>query len=350
MELENNRTVPVGTEHTTEIPPNTAPENNMEKNKKIEKSPLIDILLASYNGAKHIEAQIQSILDQTFTNFNLIISDDNSQDNTVLLVEKMAKLDSRIVLIKNSLNAGYIKNFERLLTASRGKYVMLSDQDDVWKRDKIERSLDFLKKTESDLIFTDLAVVDEELNIIHRSFNEEMMLHPEKIRSINDLFHRNHATGNTFLFRSEMREHFLPFIDLKNPDYIHDWYIFFESFYNGKVSYLNEVTVLYRQHTSNQIGLDTSKGENDSFCMFKDKRKKYIQTHYEFVSKLQTKHNDFHSYLNYIASLEKSKFINFRFISFLSYFKTESWTKKIKFMIVLHFPFLFAFCRKNRKK
>jgi len=319
----------------------------MEKHTQIEKKASVDILLASYNGEKHIEEQINSILNQTFTDFKLIISDDNSQDNTLSVIEKIAEKDSRIIILENSVNSGYVKNFEMLISASRGEYIMLSDQDDVWNRDKIEKSLDFLQKTASDLIFTDLAVVDEELNIINQSFNKAMLLHPEKIRSINDLFHRNYATGNTFLFTARIKELILPFIELKSPEYIHDWYILFESFYYGKVAYLNEPTVLYRQHNANQIGLDTAKGKNDSFCMFKNKRKKYIRTHYEFVSNLQAKHNDFHDYLDYLTSLEKSKFINFHFISFLLYFKTESWSKKIKFMIVLHFPILFLFCKQK---
>ena len=75
----------------------------------------VDILMATYNGEKYLRPQIESILDQTFKDFNLIICDDCSKDNTWKILEEYAQKDSRIKIIKNEKNLGYNKNFEKLL-------------------------------------------------------------------------------------------------------------------------------------------------------------------------------------------------------------------------------------------
>lgn len=74
----------------------------------------IDILMATYNGEKYLKEQIESILNQTYTDFNLLICDDCSSDNTVKLLEEYAEKDSRIKIFRNGVNQGVIKNFENL--------------------------------------------------------------------------------------------------------------------------------------------------------------------------------------------------------------------------------------------
>lgn len=96
----------------------------------------IDILLATYNGEKYVAEQIESILNQTYKNFNLIISDDNSSDNTSKILEEYAKKDNRIILNLQEKNLGVVKNIEFLLKQVQNEYYMLSDQDDVWLEQK----------------------------------------------------------------------------------------------------------------------------------------------------------------------------------------------------------------------
>ena len=86
----------------------------------------IDILMATYNGEKYVAQQINSILEQTYTNFNLIISDDGSTDNTRKILEEYKQKDSRIQVYYQENNLGYIKNFEFLLTKVTSNIYMLS--------------------------------------------------------------------------------------------------------------------------------------------------------------------------------------------------------------------------------
>ena len=126
----------------------------------------IDILLATYNGEKYVAEQIESILNQTYKNFNLIISDDNSSDNTPKILEDYAKKDSRIILNLQEKNLGVVKNIEFLLKQVQNEYYMLSDQDDVWLEQKVEKSLETLKNENADLVFGDLEIVDENGKVI----------------------------------------------------------------------------------------------------------------------------------------------------------------------------------------
>ncbi len=98
----------------------------------------VSIAMASYNGERFISEQIDSILAQTCSDFELIIWDDCSTDNTWSILQKYAEKDSRIKIFRGKQNIGYVKNFERAIKSCQGEYIALSDQDDIWSSDHIE--------------------------------------------------------------------------------------------------------------------------------------------------------------------------------------------------------------------
>ena len=110
----------------------------------------VDILLATYNGEKYVIEQIESILHQTYKNIRLLISDDCSTDDTRQILEQYQKKDNRIEIFFQEKNLGYIRNFAFLLNQVKNKYYMLSDQDDVWLPEKVEKSIQFLKQNNAD--------------------------------------------------------------------------------------------------------------------------------------------------------------------------------------------------------
>ena len=106
----------------------------------------IDILMATYNGEKYIKQQLDSILNQTYNEFNLIISDDASLDGTISILKEYQNKDSRIKVFKQDKNLGVVENFEFLLKQVTNEFFMLADQDDIWEKDKIEKSITKLKE------------------------------------------------------------------------------------------------------------------------------------------------------------------------------------------------------------
>ena len=121
----------------------------------------INILMATYNGRRYLRDQIDSILNQTYSDFRLLISDDASTDSTVKILEEYEKKDSRVEIYCHEKNLGVVSNFEFLINKVRSEYFMFADQDDIWEPDKIEKSLKKLKETG---IYTETGIFGAESN------------------------------------------------------------------------------------------------------------------------------------------------------------------------------------------
>ena len=172
----------------------------------------VDILLATYNGEKYLKEQLDSILSQTYGEFRLLISDDSSTDNTKKILEEYTKKDKRIIVFCQEKNLGVIKNFEFLLNKVENDYYMFSDQDDIWKENKIEQSIKYLEEKNADLIYTDLEVVDENLNVIYSSYWKLKGFYNKvkKYNNFESLYLNNFVTGCTILSKKELIKEVLP--------------------------------------------------------------------------------------------------------------------------------------------
>ncbi len=303
----------------------------------------VDILMASYNGEKYIRNQIDSILNQTYTNFTLHISDDRSTDNTVKILKKYSKLDKRIVLHLHEKNQGYLKNFEYLLTKSTADYVMLCDQDDVWLEDKVEISVNKMIQDKLDLAVCDMLVVDENLNIMNTSYFKFINLKLNENLEFKDFLLRNPAAGCAMIIKKSLLKKILPFPNLKHPYYIHDWYIFMMSEAYGKVGFINTPVSNYRQHSSNSVGMNRKMKKDFSFI----RKARSININYrlafcnELLKKVSSnKKKDINEFVNYLEYLKKSKFINLEFNKYFKYSKLLGMKPKIKYFLLFHFPVL----------
>lgn len=210
----------------------------------------IDILMPTYNGEKYISEQIDSILNQTYQNFRLIISDDTSTDNTCEILKKYSEKDNRIVLYLQPSNLGVVKNIEFLFNKVESKYYMLADQDDYWLPEKVEKSFETLVKNNADLVFGDLEVVDENLNTIYPSFCDYMFLNRKIKKCIDDYrvnYLYNCVTGCTVLAKSDFLEKVLP-LPTNSKMVIHDYWIGIIYALSGKLAYMEEKYIKYRQH------------------------------------------------------------------------------------------------------
>ena len=219
-------------------------------------NPKIEILMATYNGEKYIGEQINSIINQTYTNWNLLIRDDGSKDKTLNIIKKYEKMDNRIILIRdNKDNLGFVKNFEELLKKSRTEFVMFSDQDDYWLENKIEKYVEVIEKLDKKklekplLIHSNSYICDKNLKILEEKFIDSNIAGEKKSKSI---FFYYIVQGATVLINRNLIKKVIPF---SNNVKLHDRYFHLISEFLGNRIFINESLMKYRQHGNNEIGV-----------------------------------------------------------------------------------------------
>lgn len=225
-----------------------------------DEEPLVEILMATYNGAQYIGEQIDSILNQTYSHWRLLVNDDGSSDGTVDIVKAYAEKDDRIQLLslenKRHDAAG---NFLALLAVSSAPYVMFCDQDDVWLPNKVQLELGAMKDLEREhgadvplLVFTDSTVVDKSLNVLNPSFASMVPLHPRSL-SLSRLMVDNVAQGCVMMINEELVR-FLRRYPVRDEFGMHDYWAISIASAVGGVAFLPDCTLLYRQHADNVCG------------------------------------------------------------------------------------------------
>ncbi len=300
----------------------------------------VDVLLATYNGEKYLREQLDSILNQTYKNINLIISDDCSNDNTVSILEEYKRKDDRVILYLQEKNIGSNKNFEFLLGKISSDYYMFSDQDDVWHKNKIEICMREMLEKNADLVFTDLEVVDENLKLINKSFNTKMKL-IKKISKYSDYrleYLYNCVTGCTMLLKTSNLVDILPLP--KNKDILHDYWIALISSISGKVCYIPESTVEYRQHSKNQVG---TKRYTDKFLTFDEKRDYIINLKIDKFKTYIENEKYFNDELKVLNKLALEYFEHVKNIKNINFKGWKVYNKIFKYEVVSYYLFYFVF-------
>lgn len=216
----------------------------------------VNILMSTYNGEQFLEEQIRSIQEQTYTDWELLIRDDGSSDATPSIIAAYVAKDSRIRWIngENNINLGVIKSFHTLLNYEEADVYFFSDQDDVWLPDKMEKTLKEAQKypaTEPLMVYMDLKVVDEQLNVL-----SESMIRSQSHHANTDLVQE--LTENTVTGGVAMINHSLANLWHQTENILmHDWYLALLATAFGRLVYLDTAGELYRQHGNNVLGART---------------------------------------------------------------------------------------------
>jgi len=220
----------------------------------------VAILMAAYNGERYIEAQIRSILDQSWPHWKLYVRDDGSSDGTPTIASRYAEEhpDRIFLLSSDQRRLGPDGNFSHLMEHVASDYFMFCDQDDVWLAGKVERSLHSMYALEEEygarvplLVHTDARVVDAELHELNASVWSYGYHRPEFSQQLNRLLVQNTVFGCSVLINSALKELAAPI-----PEGVvqYDWWLALVSLCLGRVGYLSEPTLLYRQHEGNAVG------------------------------------------------------------------------------------------------
>lgn len=197
----------------------------------------ISVCIATYNGEKYIQEQLESILIQLHEEDEIILSDDSSTDQTVAIVKALK--DIRIKIFEHQTFASHVYNFEHALKQAKGEYLFLSDQDDIWLSHKRETMLKHLKN--HDLVISDATVVDEDKNLLHDSF---FAFNHSKKGLLKNIY-KNSYLGCCMAFNTEILHKALPFP--KNIN-MHDWWIGLIAERYASIYFCEESLLLYRRH------------------------------------------------------------------------------------------------------
>ena len=146
--------------------------------------PLVSIVTPNYNCEKYISETINSVLNQTYKNWEMIIVDDCSSDNSIKIIEDYIKKDSRIKLIKMKKNSGAALCRNKAIEVSNGKYLAYLDSDDLWLEKKLEKQISYMEKENVDFTYSEYSHIDENGD----SLNLKVKI-PEKLRYLKMLFH-----------------------------------------------------------------------------------------------------------------------------------------------------------------
>ena len=223
----------------------------------------IAILLTTCNSSEFLEPLLRSVQSQTCKAWQLYVRDDGSEDDTPDILLRYAGSDRRIHVLDDGEKRGAMNGFMWLLQQVEADYYMFCDHDDVWKRNKIELTLDKMLEAPDVhdrplVVHTDLEVVDRQLECLEDSF-----WHSQHVseKEFNDKYYHlvyNNVTGCTMMINRRAKEVSLP---LHPCAKMHDSWITASVLWNGgRVLAVHEQTVLYRQHGKNTIGMNELPG------------------------------------------------------------------------------------------
>lgn len=236
---------------------------------------MISIALASYNGFKYIREQLDSILLQSYQNFELIICDDCSTGNTWQILEEYAKKDSRIKIYRNATNLGFKKNFEKAISLCTGDYIALCDQDDIWCNNHLEVLLSNIKGNSASV--GNASIIDGEgrpLNY-YLSSGDNYFYSGDNIDTLYSILcYRNPFSGAMSMYTRELIQKALPI-----PDTVkyHDvWFSVLACCLDG-LHYTFEPLSKHRIHGNNESGSHHITLIQQILSVFNNNRKSFSQ-------------------------------------------------------------------------
>lgn len=243
---------------------------------------MISVAMATYNGEKYVAQQLQSIYDQTSRPDEVIIVDDRSSDETVpkirAFIESRPEIDWKIYI--NEVNQGYVKNFFKAISLTKGDIIILCDQDDIWLDNKVAEIREVFNNNDVLSYHADYDMIDNKGELIEKKcigYKNEL----ERYNAYN-FCHRLNYAGMTTAFSSELKEELLKLDPSALPT--HDWVIHALAVCHGKMFVSNKVTTQRRSH-SNNAALVVGKTERTGIEQRKEVVENYLD-YYKLMKKM----------------------------------------------------------------
>lgn len=223
----------------------------------------VSVAICTFNGASFVREQLESILAQTVSPAQIVVSDDGSTDATldevraVLTPDRMQRLGITVDILTRKKPLGVTGNFEAAMAACTGEFIALSDQDDVWQNNRLGALLGAFDQPDVLLVHSDARLVDEagrpqrhtlmgSLGASRRELRQE-----QGMKAFSVLLRRNLVTGATAMVRSSHVRQVRPFPSV----WVHDYWLAITASLCGRIRFVPELLIDYRQHSNNQIGV-----------------------------------------------------------------------------------------------
>jgi glycosyltransferase involved in cell wall biosynthesis len=222
---------------------------------------MISVAMCTYNGASYILEQLESISNQIVPVDELVVCDDGSKDNTIGIIKDFAaKSKFPVYIHQNEKNLGSTKNFEKCLSLCQGEIIFFTDQDDVWRADKVEKHMAYYQThPQVNALFSDALMIDDDSLSLNKSiwqeieFDEFLQKEWNEGRGYKTLFKSFVVTGATLSIRKSCLNELLPF-PTHIPELIHDGWIALILNLRDQIYFIPETLVSYRIHRGQQVG------------------------------------------------------------------------------------------------
>lgn len=226
------------------------------------------VLLATFNGAENLNAQLDSISAQTYPHWRVVAADDGSTDTSLEILE-MFRRDNpgRLEILEGPAVGSAKDNFFGLMrNAPDAPYFAFCDQDDWWHEEKLATLVAECRRMEEQdsaetpcLVSSDLAVADATLGVVADSFWQQISADPRRI-TLGTMLMENHIPGCSMVFNAALRNLFIEYDGPLDDIVMHDWWIALLAKTFGRVGFVSRPLVLYRQHGGNSMGSVNRRG------------------------------------------------------------------------------------------
>ncbi|MES2416416.1 MAG: glycosyltransferase [Patescibacteria group bacterium] len=247
---------------------------------------LVSIILPTYNGSQRIEMALESVLAQKYSNWELLVLDDGSQDNTASIVDIFVKKDARIKYIKNEVNLGIQKTLNKGLKEAKGEYIARIDDDDVWcDQNKLNEQILFLEKnTEYVLVGTGVIIVDENNRELFR------YLLPQTDSEIRkNILSKNCFIHSSVLFKKDKVMQIGGYDESINTRHVEDYDLWLRLGLNGKFANIPSYAVMFKLHNASisaQNKIEQYKKIFKVIKTFKNQYPKYFKAYIRSIARL----------------------------------------------------------------
>lgn len=268
-------------------------------------NPLVSIALCTYNGERFLAEQLDSIINQTYKNIEIIVVDDCSSDGTLNILQSYSERYPNFKIHQNDMNLGYIKNFEKAINLCSGDFIALSDQDDIWLSHKI--ALQIKEIGNHILIYHDSIFIDSAGNFISKRISDVRRLY--KGEDSRYFLFENCVSGHSILFNRKL----ISYLDKFPNNVFHDWWLTYCATNLGSITFIEECLVKYRQHSNTSTDILRSRITKKE--RREVKAENFLMRVKIFADYKFNTHQHFKSHLLFL--LEHKKQMNFKLVIFI---------------------------------